>query len=201
MGIIFDTKNILAARYTLTDKDVAHQGGRQAEHDHKDIGHGQIDDEKIGHRSHSWRPQHDRNDETVANQTDDKHKDVGHTVDGGQCQWVPIEQAKVGQTAGVRGWRVEHYAAVELAEWIGIEERREPRWSGIVLKADKRMIGTWNWIYDVFYEKTQFPIPMIIELAYTLNIFRNKIPFQSNKLSRISQSHLFFVNYNIFKIR
>lgn len=86
-----------ASTCVLTHKEIAHQRGRQTEHNHQDVRDRQIDDEEIGDRAHSRRPQHHRYDETVAHQADDKDAYVRHTVDGGQRQRVPIEQAEVGQ--------------------------------------------------------------------------------------------------------
>lgn len=75
----------------LTDEDVAHQRGRQAENDHKHIGHRKIDDEKIGDGAHAGRPVYDGDDKTVADETDHEDDHIRHAVDRRHCHAVPVE--------------------------------------------------------------------------------------------------------------
>lgn len=75
----------------LTDEDVAHERGWQAENDHEHIGHRKIDDEEIRDGPHAGRSVHDGDDETVADQTHHEDDHVSHAVDRRHGQAVPIQ--------------------------------------------------------------------------------------------------------------
>lgn len=93
----------------LTNKDVAHQGSRQAEHNDKDIGHGEVDDEEICDSPHAGGPIHDGNDKTIADEADDEDEDIGDTVDRGHSHAVPVET--IGDLLG--GREVDRFAGVQ----------------------------------------------------------------------------------------
>ena len=75
----------------LTDKDVTHQRGRQAEDDDKDVGDREIDDEEVRDGPHPRRPIHHGYDETVADQADDEYQNVCDTVNRGHRHAVPVQ--------------------------------------------------------------------------------------------------------------
>lgn len=81
----------------LTHKDVADKRGGQTEDNDQDVGNGQVDNEVVGDSAHTRSTQDDGDDKAVADESDDEHHDVGHTVDNGHCQRVAIEriEAKV----------------------------------------------------------------------------------------------------------
>lgn len=85
----------------LTNEYVAHQRCGQTEYNHKYVSNGQIYDEKIRHRPHSRRPQHDGDDKTISDQTHRKHQHIRHTIDGRQCGGVAIKHFKVRYVQGI----------------------------------------------------------------------------------------------------
>lgn len=75
----------------LTDKNVAHQRGRQTEDNDEHVGHREIDDEEIRDGPHAGWSVHHSDNATIADQTDYEDDYVCHTVDRWHGHAVPVK--------------------------------------------------------------------------------------------------------------
>lgn len=85
----------------LTDKNVRHQGGRQAEGNHQDIGDRKVYDEKVRDSSHTGRSENHGDHKEVPHQTESEDQQVSHTIHGRHGHRVTVKQ--LGYESRLRG--------------------------------------------------------------------------------------------------
>lgn len=79
----------------LTDKNGGQQSGWHTEEDDEYISDGQINDEIIGDGAHPRSSKNNCHDETVTNEPNDEHRQIGQTVKARDYGRVSIEEVRL----------------------------------------------------------------------------------------------------------
>jgi len=109
----------------LTNKDVAHQRGRQAEDNDEHVGHREIDDEEIRDGPHAGWPVYHGDNATIADQADYEDNHVRHAVNRRHGHAVPVKP--IGCVLDRRQVLAGVEQSVDLVLHSGTRTRRRDR--------------------------------------------------------------------------